>query len=232
MKKIIYVILLCFMMQITQFGVSAQNTAVYEGLTYYLDKAEAFAAAREQGKQVFLFWGSDDCGRCDRTKVNLADKSLTSLLEENYILWYCRTAATSTVNTKDSPDVADYLAHLDVGYPTVCIIDLYDTTVAHGLITRRVLSVNELLSMLTQRVDNDFIADNERQSISIYTTDNSLVIKNSIENETVSIYTTNGSLVEKFTKTELSIVRSLSGYPKGILFITSNFGWTQKVVIK
>jgi len=227
MKKIVGFILLCFVIQITQSRVNAQTTAEYEGLTYYLDKEEAFNAAREQGKQVILFWGTDQCSRCNQTKKNLADELFTSLLEENYILWYCKTSNNKT----DSLVVVDYFAHLDIAsFPTIGIIDMFDTKKAHGLTTGRTVAVSELNSLLRQYVSNDIIT--ESIPVSIYTNDNSLIIENSIENETISIYTLNGSIVEKFTKTELSIVRSVSGYPKGILFITSSSGWTQKVVIK
>ena len=232
MKKIIGFISLCFVIQITQLGINAQSTVVYEGLTYYLNKAEAFDAAREQGKKVFLLWGSDACVRCNQTKYNLANSSLSSLLD-NYILWYCKTDANSTINTKDSPDVADYLSHLELApFPAVCVIELSDIKKANGLRVGNTMSVNALYSLLSQYVDNDFIVGDKNTLVNIYTNDNCLIISNSIENETLSIYTASGSLVEKFTKTELFITRSLSGYPKGVLFIISNSGWTQKIVIK
>ena len=234
MKKEIVLICLCIAFQVTQYEMKAQNTAVYEGLTYYMDKKEAFEAATAQGKQVLLFWGSDACSRCNQVKKNLAHSSMASLLENNYILWYCKTVAGSTVNSQDSPDVADYLANLIVSFPTLCVINTTDKKTAHGLVTGRIVGVDELRTMLTQYQDvkNSFVVDTENESVTVYTNDKSLIIKNNILNEIVSIYTIGGSAVDRFVKTDQSVARNLSTYPKGILFVTSSSGWARKVVIK
>lgn len=227
MKKIIYSVFLCFVILVSS-DINAQNTANYEGMTWYLDKKEAFDSASVQRKQVVLFWGSNTCGVCDRVKKNLATESVKSILDEYYILWFC----DATTYGKNSPEVSDYLSDLtSIPYPAICVIDTFDITIGYGLTTGE-QSATKLKTMLSGYVDNEQIITGDDESINVYVSGSSLVIKTEISKEIVSIFTLNGSLVGRFYKTEYDMACDLSGYSKGIFLVNSSSGWTRKIVIR
>ncbi|MDR0699171.1 MAG: hypothetical protein LBG28_08155 [Tannerella sp.] len=218
------------MLQVISQGMNAQKTAVYEGLTYYLDKKEAFDTATVQGKQVFLFWGSVSCSRCNQVKKNLAHRTLTSILQEHYILWYCDDNEYS----RGTPEVIDYLSVVptpNVPYPALCIIDTFDITKAHGLVWGKTLTVSQLYDMLTKYVANDYI-DDDKRSNNAYISRNKLIVKSDATKEEIIVYAVTGSQVDKFNKTEPTLMRDASSYPSGILIIAGSSGWARKVILK
>jgi hypothetical protein len=211
-------------------GVSAQKTAVYEGLTYYLDKKEAFDSATVQGKQVFLFWGSVTCPRCNKVKENLAHEALAPILRDNYILWYSDVSDYK----RDAPEVVDYLSAVptpNIPYPALCIIDTFDITKAHGLVWGEELSVYQLRVMLTKYVANDYVNDHKSLN-NAYISRNKLVVKSDVAKEEIIVYAVTGVQIDKFDKTEQAITRDASSYPYGILVIAGSSGWARKVILK
>jgi hypothetical protein len=221
------------MLQVIPQGINAQETAVYEGLTYYLDKKEAFDAATVQGKQVFLFWGSIYCSRCNKVKENLARKTFASLLQDHYILWYCDVSDYA----RDAPEVIDYLSAVEtphVPYPALCVIDTIDITKAHGLICGDdALSVYQLYEMLTRykNVANDDIKGDYSLN-NAYISQNRLIVKSDVAKEEIVVYAVTGSQVDKFNKTEQVLTRDASSYPSGILIVAGSSGWARKVILK
>lgn len=227
MKKIVYAILLCFIMQFISLHVKAQNTADYEGLLWYLDKKEALDSATIQRKRVVLFWGTNTCGVCNRVKKNLATESVKAILDEHYILWFC----DATTYGRNSPEVSDYLSNLaSVPYPAICIIDTADIKVGYGLTTGE-QSAAKLRTTLNSYVDNEQIID-ENESVYVYVSGNTLIVKNEILREEIRVYAMNGSLVGGFSKTEYEATCDLSTYPKGVFLVSSNSGWTHKIVVR
>ncbi|MDR2681273.1 MAG: thioredoxin family protein [Tannerella sp.] len=228
MRRILYFIFIGLALQFVSMGVKAQKTIVEEGLTYYVDKKEAFEAATLQHKYVFLFWGSVACSRCKTVKKNLASASLRSLLDDNYILWY------SDVNEyeRDAPEVVDYLSAVPtpyVPYPALCIIDTSDITKAYSLVWGQALAVYQLYEMLNNHVANEDVSDYKGLSRA-YISQHNLVVQSNVANEEISVYAVTGSLVDKFRKTEQTRTRDASSYPPGILIVTGSSGWTRKVI--
>jgi hypothetical protein len=228
MKRILCFVFICFVVQVFSKNLCAQNTAVYEGLTYYLDKNEAFDAATAQDKQVFLFWGSNSCGICNQVKKNMAVASIKPILDEHYILWFC----DALVYRWTSPEVSDYLSVLEDNppYPALCIIDTLDRTKGYGLVTG-LQSTKTLEAMLNKYVANDYVNGAE-DLCSIYVSQNSLVVNSSITDESINVYTITGLLVDSFRKTEYSTTRYASSYPSGVLLVTGSSGWTRKILMK
>jgi hypothetical protein len=230
MRNVLCFIFTGLMLQAVSTDAKAQKTAVYEGLTYYLDKTEAFEAAAAEGKMVFLFWGSVDCPRCNDVKKNLASESLRPLLDDHYILWYSDVSEYD----RNAPEVVDYLSAvpgLYVPYPALCIIDMSDVTKAYGLVWGQRLAVYQLYAMLNQYVANGHISDSKDLN-GAYVSQNSLVVKGDAASEEISVYTMTGALVDRFRRMEQRLTRSASSYPSGILVVTGSSGWTRKVVVK
>jgi hypothetical protein len=218
------------MLQPVSMETKAQKTAVYEGLTYYLDKTEAFEAATAEGKMVFLFWGSVDCSRCNNVKKNLAAESLRSLLDDHYILWYSDVSEYD----RNAPEVVDYLSAVSdpyIPYPALCIIDMSDITKAYGLIWGKQLAVYQLYAMLNKYVANDNISD-PKDLNRAYVSQNNLVVEGDAANEEISVYAVTGSLVDRFRRTEQRLTHDASSYPSGILVVTGSSGWTRKVAVR
>ncbi len=227
MKRVLCFLFICFIAQVVSKNVYAQNTAVYQGLTYYLDKQEAFEAATMQNKRVFLFWGSNSCIRCDGVKRNLATRSVKAILDEHYILWFC----DASVYPWDSSEVSDYFSVLDRNppYPTLCIIDTMDRTTGYGLVSGD-QDARSLQAMLNNYVANDHI-DGSEKSHNAYISHNNLIV-NSAADEDISVYAITGSLIDRFRKAAYhSVARDASSYPAGILLVTGSSGWTRKVVL-
>lgn len=225
MKRVLCFLFICFIAQVVSKNVCAQNTAVYEGLTYYLDKQEAFEAATTQNKRVFLFWGSNSCTRCDGVKRNLATKSVKDILDEHYILWFC----DATVYPWSSPEVSDYFALFSGNppYPVLCIIDTMDRR--YGLVSGD-QSARALQAMLNNDVANDHV-DGSEKSHNAYISHNNLIV-NSATDEDICVYAITGSLIDRFRKVAYhSVTRDASSYPAGIFLVTGSSGWTQKVVL-
>jgi hypothetical protein len=218
------------MLPVISPGIHAQKTTVDEGLTYYLDKKEAFDAATVQGKRVFLFWGNINCDRCKMVKKNLAHEALASILQEHYILWYCDVSNY----TRNAPEVIDYLSAVptpNIPYPALCIIDADDITKAHGLVWGEAFTVYQLYDMLTKYVANDYIADDKSLN-NVYMSRNKLIVKSPAAKEEITVYAITGARVDKFSKTEQTLTRDASSYPSGILIIAGSSGWARKVILK
>lgn len=229
MKSVLCFILTGFLLQAASQGIAAQDTAVYNGLTYYLNKKEAFDAATVQGKQVFLLWGSDLCSRCNAVKANLAHTSLASLLENHYILWYCNVL----VYDRNAPEVVDYLSAVPtdhVPYPALCIIDTLDVTKASGLVWGQTLTVTQLRGMLTKYVANGYIGDRGRLN-NAHVSQGRLVVTSAAREE-ITVYAVTGSQVDKFGKDGGTLTRDASAYPPGILIIAGSSGWARKIIVK
>jgi hypothetical protein len=228
MRRFLYFACFCFVVQGVPECVFAQETVVYEGLTYYVNKEEAFEAAKVQDKQVFLFWGSDLCSVCDRVKKNLAAESVKSILKEHYILWFCN----ALTYRRNSPEVSDYLSVLNISpisYPVLCVIDFYDTETGHGTVSGY-QTMGYLDAMLRRYVANDYVAG-AGGSHDAYVHRNSLVVKSAV-NEEIKVYAVTGSLVDRFLKTAYSVTRDASSYPPGILIVAGTSGWARKVWMK
>ena len=207
----------------------AQNSEIYEGMTWYLKKSVAIDSARSQGKQVLLLWGRSSCGNCKGVRQRLAEYPLRSIVDENYILWF----SNCDVHGRNSLEVGDYISVLtgSITLPALCIIDMYDVTVAHGLRTGPKYE-DELQVMLNQYVNNDYISDKANILNRVYVSGNNLVIKTESMGEMISVYSITGSLVDRFYKAEYDIIRDLSKYDKGLFFVTGSSGWTQKVFVR
>ncbi|MDR1116566.1 MAG: thioredoxin family protein [Tannerella sp.] len=230
MRSVLCFIFIGLMLQPVSMETKAQKTAVYEGLTYYLDKTEAFEAATAEGKMVFLFWGSVDCSRCNNVKKNLAAESLRSLLDDHYILWYSDVSEYD----RNAPEVVDYLSAVSdpyIPYPALCIIDMSDITKAYGLIWGKQLAVYQLYAMLNKYVANDNISD-PKDLNRAYVSQNNLVVEGDAANEEISVYAVTGSLVDRFRRTEQRLTHDASSYPSGILVVTGSSGWTRKVAVR
>ncbi len=230
MKRIVHFVFLNLVLLLFSSGINAQNTMESGGFTWYLTKSEAFDAARSQGKQVVLFWGNQNCSRCEWVKKNMASVPVVSVLNEHYILWFC----DATKNYyKTSVDVSDYLSHLETSppYPAICVIDTSDITVGHGLLIAEQSTVSTLYAML-----NDYIVGNEqivsKDMARAYISGNNLTLESDFGTEVIHVYSVTGALVDKFVKTDHSYNRDVSAYPRGVLLVNSKSGWTRKVVVQ
>lgn len=211
---------------------NAQNTEIYEGMLWYLDKEAAFKAAVDEKKQVYLLWGQPICYNCRLRREMLGRTGLKEIVDQNYILWYC------DLNTYwyTSPVVSDYLYSLKeesaINLPVTCIIDTYDTTVAYGLMLGY-MREESLVAYLNRYVSNDLIVDDtSEESIRAYVSGNILYIDSDKADESISVYSMAGSLIDKFSKTSGSYSRNTSIYPKGVLVVSSSAGWTRKIVVR
>jgi hypothetical protein len=214
-------------------SVKAQNTEVYEGMTWYLDKEDAFEAAAAENKQVFLLWGRTDCYNCRLARRYMGRDGVKEIVDANYILWYCDANVHRQLT---SPVISDYVYPLigsgDIYLPVICVIDLYDTTVAYGLRTGY-LREETMKAFLNQYVSNDLIvSDKKGESMRAYVSGNTLTIEGGNKNETISIYTMLGSLVDRFSKPGGSYSRYAFTYPKGALLVSSSAGWTRKIIVR
>ena len=214
---------------VIETNVYAQDSEVYKGMTWYLKKSVAIDSARSQGKQVFLLWGRTTCGNSMGVRKTLSEYPLKPVVDEHYILWF----SDCDIYNRNSSEVGDYLSILtgSITLPALCIIDMYDEKVAHGLTTGPKY-IAELRDLLNQYVSNDYIADKAGILNSVYISGNNLVIKNESEDEIISVYSITGSLTDRFRKTGYDIMRDLSGYSKGIFIVSGSSGWTQKVYIR
>ncbi|MDR1380566.1 MAG: thioredoxin family protein [Tannerella sp.] len=229
MKSVLSFIATGLVLQAVLTGISAQETAVYEGLTYYLNKAEAFEAATVQGKQVLLFWGTHECPRCQQVKKNMAHAELRPILDGNYILWFCHARE----HPQGTPDVSDYLPgpETPAGYPALCVIDTTDITKGYGLMYGATFTVYQLYRLLSNYVANDYADDGKRLN-SVYVSQHKLVVSGSAAREEIAVYAVTGSQVDKFDKTEQTVTRDASRYPSGILIVAGSSGWARKIIVK
>ena len=214
---------------IVENNVFAQDSEVFEGMTWYLNKSTALDSARSQGKQVFLVWGRTTCAYTKGVRQRVGIHPLKSIVNENYILWF----SNCDIYNRSSPEVKDYLSGLpsSVTLPAICVIDMYDVKVGHGLRTGPQYT-DELSELLNEYVSNEYISEEKNISGSAYVTGNNIVIKSESVDETISVYFMTGSLIDKFHKTEYEIARDLATYPKGILIVAGSSGWIQKVLLR
>ena len=205
----------------------SQDSEKFEGMTWYLKKSVAVDSARSQGKQVFLVWGRTTCGntRGVRQRIGLY---LKSLVNENYILWF----SDADIYNRYSTEVGDYLSGFTstISLPAICVIDMYDIKIAHGLRTGPRLT-DELFEMLNGFVDNGYVSGGKNISGGAYVSGDNIVIRSESTDETISVFFMTGALVDKFRKAEYEITRELTKYPKGILIVRGSSGWVQKVII-
>ena len=204
--------------------VRAQETTFY-GMKWFTDKSVAIDSARSQGKQIFLLWGRTGCKYSQYVLRLMSDPVLKEVIEENYVLWFCNCEE----NIRFSPDVADYLSMIKgaIALPAICIIDTYDTRIAHGL-TLGKQELDYLQYMLNNYVDNDIIINKAE----VYVVENNLFIHDNFERELISVYSTTGLLIDQFNKTDYYVNHKFSVYPKGIIFVRSSLGWVQKVFVR
>ena len=204
--------------------VRAQETSFY-GKKWYTDKSVAIDSARSQGKQIFLLWGRTGCKYSQYVLRLLSDPVLKEVIDENYVLWFCNCEE----NIRFSPDVADYLSKLKgaIALPAICIIDTYDTKIAHGL-TLGKQELDYLQYMLNNYVDNDIIINKTE----VYAVENNLFIRDDFEREIISVYSMTGSQIDQFIKTDYNVSHRFYVYPKGIIFVRSSAGWVRKVFIR
>jgi len=223
-----FFICLLITLLIVENNVYAQDSEVFEGMTWYLNKSTALDSARSQGKQVFLVWGRTTCvyTRGVRQKIGLY---LKSLVNENYILWF----SNADIYNRNSTEVKDYLSGLpsSVTFPAICVIDMYDVKVGHGLRTGPRYT-DELLEMLNEYVSNEYISGKNNVSGSAYVSGHNLIIKSESVDEIISVYFITGSLVDSFHKMEYEVMRDLTIYQKGIIIVVGSSGWMQKIVFK
>jgi hypothetical protein len=229
MRSVLYFIFAGLLLQAVSTGINAQETAVYEGLTYYLNKAEAFEAATAQNKQVFMFWGTTGCSRCNAVKANLAHETLRTILDENYILWFC----DAKQYLRNSPEVIDYLPQTEepLGYPALCVIDTFDITKAYGFINGVFFSVHQLSDLLSRYVANDYVG-NYKSSTGAYVSQQKLVVKSNVAREEITVYAVTGAQIDKFVKRDPTSTRDAASYPPGILIISGSSGWAKKIIMK
>ena len=192
-----------------------------EGLKWYEERTEAFAAAKKENKNVLLFWGNNSCGSCIGTKLRLNQTALKEIVDESFIPWFC--------DADRSRQADDYTAlYFAISYPLICIIDPNDSIVPLSYSIGSA-SVEKLRIMLTENLPTateSILATSPKA----YIADNRLALSNTTTDETISIYTINGQLVDSFVKKEYSITKSTSSLPKGILIIKSSEKWTVKIV--
>ena len=205
------------------------DTEIFAGMTWYLKKSVALDSARSQGKQVFLVWGRTTCKNTIRVRQRLAEFPLKSIVDEHYILWF----SDSEIYRRFSPELSDYLLVLppSVTLPAICIIDMFDVKVAHGLKTGPQYS-DDLQAMLEQYVSNEYIEGESNVFCKVYVSGNTLVIKNEITDETISIYYITGSLADRFHKTGYDVIRDISKWCKGLFIVTGSSGWAQKIIVR
>ena len=242
--KIIICFLIAFFAFETEVKAQEDSTTFY-GMKWYLKKSVAIEAARAQNKQIFLLWGLESCPDCKWVKQKLSIPPFKTIIDENYVLWF----SSNDKYAFDSEEVGSYLAPLKnmerKFYPVNCVIDPVDFTVASGFMFGPTFSLNneigfkdeielyynELSALLYDHVSNDVISIVNDSDATIYVVDNNLIIKSKSTDETVIVFTLSGSLVDRFNKTDFEITRNLSKYPKGILIVSGNSGWTRKVMI-
>jgi hypothetical protein len=228
MRSVLYFIFADLLLQTVSTGINAQETAVYEGLTYYLNKAEAFEAATAQNKQVFMFWGTTGCSRCNAVKANLAHETLRTILDENYILWFC----DAKQYRRNTPEVIDYLPQTGtLDYPVLCVIDTFDITKAYGYMNGDFFTVHQLSDLLSRYVANDYVRD-YKSSTGAYVSQQKLVVKSNVAKEEITVYAVTGAQIDKFVKREPTSTRDAASYPPGILIISGSSGWAKKVIMK
>ena len=226
MVRIKYLICLLISFFIIETKASAQDTVIYEGMTWYLNRSAAFNAARSQGKQVLLIWGRTTCGICKGVRQRLGQYPLKPIVDKNYILWF----SNCDVHDRNSSEVGNYLAVLtgSVALPALCVIDMYDDKVAHGLTTGPKYEA-ELREILNRYVANDVNTDISNK---VFVSGNNLFVKSETVYEIISLYSITGSLLDRFYKEGYDITYNLSGFNKGIYIVTGSSGWTQKIFVR
>ena len=241
--KIIICFLIAFFAFKTEVKAQEDSTTFY-GMNWYLKKNVAIEEARKQGKQIFLLWGRITCPDCQWVKQKLSTPPFKDIIDENYVLWF----SSNEIYTFDSEEVGNYLAPLKNMerhyYPVNCVIDSFDFTVASGFMFGPDFSLGkvsyeyetdlyhrELTALLNNHVSNDIIYNRNTADGIIYIVDNNLAINSKSADEIISVFTLAGSLIDRFNKTGYEITRNLSRYPKGILIVSGNSGWTRKVFI-
>ncbi|MDR2919503.1 MAG: thioredoxin family protein [Tannerella sp.] len=193
-----------------------------ENTIWYESKEEAFSAAKEQNKHVFLLLGNEKCSNCNIIKTYLNRPELKEIVDKGYILWYCDSKKSDEANSYDGMYPSAYI-------PLICIIDPNDPTspLSHS---RGLVSAKNLKTMLedNQPTANENISDTT--TTQAYISDNMLTLSNTFTDEVISIYTLNGLLIDLFPKKEYSITRVISSLPKGILLINSSEKWARKIL--
>ena len=101
-------------------------------------RTKAFAKARDEGKLVFMLYGSDTCGFSTALMEGTCeDPAVKSRLRDSFICWYCT----------DYDDAAEYLQ--DAGTPQTAIIDPLSPE-AYLYFAGGFLEVDELLSLIAK----------------------------------------------------------------------------------
>jgi hypothetical protein len=207
-------------------AIAQEETEVYEGMTWCLNKSAALDSAASQGKQVFFVWGRTSCMNTIYVRQRLGREPLKSIVDESYILWF----ADYEKYKRNSPEVSDYLSKLpgSVVFPAICVIDTVDAEIPYGLQTGP-RTVSELQELMLRYVGNGYVAETV-SAVNVYVSGSCLVIDNEIPNEIVRIFSMTGGLVDCYRKGESHAMRDLSAYPKGVLIVAGSTGWCRKVV--
>ena len=197
-----------------------------DDLKWYEDRDEAFALAKEEGKYVFLLYGSTVCPYCNTAKEHISKAPINKIIQDNFILWFC----DATIPEKQAQGEA-YKAYYEnsIIYPLICVIDPNNPMPALSYSTNR-KNEAEILAILKANIPT--ANENVIEPFSkVYIVNNVLTISNEIVNEIISIYTISGQMLDSFDKKDNTMfTRNVGIYPKGILLVCSSNGWYVKVI--
>ena len=193
---------------------------------WYEDRDEAIALAKEEGKFVFLLYGSTVCPHCNATKEHIGKAPINKIIRDNFILWFC----DATIPEKEAQG-AGYKAYYEnrIIWPLICVIDPNHPMPALSYSTNE-KNADEIQAILNANMPT--ANENVIEPFSkVYIVNNVLTISNEIVNEIISIYTISGQMLDSFDKKDNTMfTRNVGIYPKGILLVCSSHGWYVKVI--
>lgn len=201
--------------------------------SFHKSKTEAFEKAKAEGKYVFLMGGRSTCGNCRATVEAIHTGEVDQLIKESYVIWYIDWDAvknSTNPNTEGKYYVDKALEEKIGSLPALFIIEPEtENPIDFKWGKHEKAALSTFLDIEDRPVANEAIELSPNKTSIV---DNTLFVSNNNANETITIYTLTGQFVSSFLKKETEQTFRTTGFPKGVLILSSSAGWSTKLMNK
>lgn len=215
------------------FLLSSAHTSLQAENKWYYTKAEAFEAAKAEGKYVFLIGERPTCGNCQAVLGFIEEKAVQEIITESYILWRFDWDSNKTNPESDAKDyIAEILANTTFKVlPALFIInpEIPEKCLTYAYGYHNVEKLTAFFDIEGRPVSNEEVP---LAANNIFIDGNTLTISNATPDETITVYTIGGQKVATAVKKGTQMTINAGAYPKGVLIVSSSAGWSGKVLNK
>lgn len=192
--------------------------------TWYENRDEALAVAKEQHKNILLLYGRTTCPNCNAAKKFISESPINEIVLNDFILWFC-----DIDKDEKKAQAAEYRAFYETGItlPLLCVIDPDRPLPALSYSTgyKNADQIRTILNNDLPTANEDIFAISNQACIA----GSILTISTNHIHETIRVYTSAGQLIDSFDKKEPVMMRNAYAYPTGVLIVNSSLGWSIKI---